>query len=70
MPPQAHRVLTHPDLAGDRSVRVPVGGCQDDPGSQHITVRAAGSIRPAGQNTSFFVGEDDEVSAGGRHIHF
>ncbi|MFC4755377.1 hypothetical protein, partial [Dietzia aurantiaca] len=62
--------MADPDLAGDRSVRVTVGGRQDDPGSQYVTVRTAGSVRAAGQLVAFLAGEDDNIGAGGRHIHF
>ena len=68
--PSACGVLAHPDVAGDLGVRDTIGGGEHDPGSQHITVRAPRRVRTAGQDTSFFVGEDHDVSTGWGHIHF
>lgn len=70
MPPAACGVLTHPDLAGDRSVGITGSGRQDDPGSQYIAVRTTSSVRAAGQHVAFFAGQDDDNGAGGRHVHF
>jgi len=63
-------VLAHPDAAGDLGVRGPVGGSEHNPSSHHIAVWATGGVRAAGQDMSFFGGEDDDVSTGGDHIHF
>ncbi|MDV3357371.1 hypothetical protein, partial [Dietzia sp. IN118] len=48
----------------------PSASGEHDPGPQHLTVWTTRGVRAAGQLVAFFVSEDDDISAGGRHIHF
>ena len=63
-------VADEPIAVGRGPAGVTVGGGEDDPGSQYVTVSTAGSVRAAGQRVAFLGGEDDDIGAGGRHIHF
>ncbi len=70
MSPAPSGVLTDPDVTGDLSVRDAVGGSKHNPGPDHVTVRTTGGVRTPGQDTTFFIGEDHDISTGWSHIHF
>jgi hypothetical protein len=70
MSPAPGGVLTDPDVTGDRSVRNVGGGSKHNPGAENVAVRTAGGVRALGQDTTFFIGEDHDISTGWSHIHF
>ena len=63
-------VLADADVTGNLGVRRAVSRSEHDPGPEHLTVGAAGGVRTPGQDPTFLVGQDHDISTGWSHIHF